>query len=78
MLYLVIDKWWDTNLVILKCILGSWVSWFIYELVFTAMIEGHTIPTRPTIDHVVHIIATTAYGCTLGILLKRYIFKKTV
>lgn len=74
--YIVFEKWWDTNLVVIKCIIGSWIAWLVYEIMFTAIIEGKSIQVRPISDHVVHIISTGIYGLTLGLLLKGLIYNK--
>jgi hypothetical protein len=75
MFYLVLYKLGAQHLV-LKCIMGSLLVWFVFEFAFTFMIEGIYIDIRPISDHLVHIAGTAAFGLTLGIFLKLLVFNR--
>lgn len=73
--YLLFKRLGNRHLV-LKCILGSLPLWLIFELVFTALIEGKSIPERSLADHYVHITGTAVFGLTVGIFMRMILFKK--
>ncbi|MDP4146699.1 MAG: hypothetical protein Q8936_19845 [Bacillota bacterium] len=75
LLYLVLGKIGSKYLVI-KTLGGSLLAWFVTELLFTSTIEGKYIPIRPISDYYCHIFGAVAFGVTLGVLFKRFIFKK--
>lgn len=52
------------------------VSWGIFELLFTMTIEGVYIDIRPMADYYTHLLASAAYGISLGLLFEKYIFQQ--
>ena len=75
LLYFIFEKLGSCHLVI-KTTLCSLLSWLVCELLFTAIIEGKYIPIRPINDYYSHILSAMIFGITLGLLLKKFIFKK--
>lgn len=53
----------------------SLFAWLVCELLFTALIEGKYIKIRPINDYYSHIFSAIIFGITLGLLLKKFIFK---
>lgn len=62
---------------VVKSIAVSLFFWFLSEMIFTATIEGHFIDIRPISDYYVHLIGATAYGTTVGLLFKTYLFRSS-
>jgi hypothetical protein len=48
--------------------------WLVFELIFTATIEGRFIEIRPISDYYIHIFGTIVFGITLGLLFNKYLF----
>lgn len=67
-----------TDYLILKTIFSSVFIWVILELAFTAIIEGKTIDIRPISDYYMKMMGSIVYGITLGVLFKRFLFKKPI
>ncbi|VBB09043.1 Hypothetical protein LUCI_4329 [Lucifera butyrica] len=61
---------------VLKSTAVSLFFWFLAEIIFTAIIEGHFIAIRPISDYYVHLSGAIAYGVTVGLLFKVYIFNE--
>ncbi|WP_310367313.1 hypothetical protein [Neobacillus drentensis] len=74
LLYFIFEKFGSCHLVI-KTTVGSLFAWLICELLFTTLIEGKYIDIRPINDYYSHIFSTIIFGITLGLLLKKFIFK---
>ncbi|WP_423800821.1 hypothetical protein [Neobacillus sp. SAB-20_R2A] len=75
LLYFIFKKLGSCHLVI-KTTLCSLLAWLVCELLFTAIVEGKYIPIRPINDYYSHIISTIIFGITLGLLMKKFIFKE--
>ena len=75
LLYFIFEKFGSCHLVI-KTTLCSLLVWLVCELLFTGIIEGKYIPIRPINDYYSHIFSAMIFGITLGLLLKKFIFKK--
>ncbi|MFC4801804.1 hypothetical protein ACFPA1_20945 [Neobacillus sp. GCM10023253] len=75
LLYFIFKKLGSCHLVI-KTAMGSLLAWLVCELLFTAIIEGKYIPIRPINDYYSHIFSTFIFGITLGLLMKKFIFKE--
>jgi hypothetical protein len=75
LLYFIFKKVGLCHLVI-KTTMCSLLAWLICELIFTSIIEGKYIDIRPINDYYSHIFSTMIFGITLGLLFKKYIFKK--
>lgn len=67
-------KWLGDEHIVVKCILGSMMLWFVFELGFTSLIEDKYIPIRPIADHIVHITGTAAFGLTVGVFMRLLLF----
>lgn len=74
LLYFLFKKFGSCNLVF-KTAVCSLMAWFVCEFVFTAIIEGKYVSIRPIKDYYSHIFSTIIFGITLGLLLKKFIFK---
>lgn len=61
--------------IVIKCTCGSLILWFLFEALFTFVIEGKEIPERSISDHYVHFIGTAAYGLTVGVFLRLLLFR---
>ncbi|MEH7503869.1 hypothetical protein V7152_17960 [Neobacillus drentensis] len=75
LLYFIFEKLGSCHLVI-KTTVCSLLAWLACELLFTAIIEGKYISIRPINDYYSHIFSAIIFGITLGLLLKKFIFKK--
>jgi hypothetical protein len=75
LLYFIFEKLGSCHLVI-KTTVCSLLAWLVCELLFTAIIEGKYISIRPINDYYSHIFSALIFGITLGLLLKKFIFKK--
>ncbi|MBT2723001.1 hypothetical protein [Bacillus sp. ISL-46] len=75
MIYLALRKW-GHRYVLLICGVISLFMWFLWELLFTMSIEGKTIPIRPVSSYYSHLISSLAYGVSMGLMLKNFIFNK--
>jgi hypothetical protein len=75
LLYFIFLKLGFSHLVI-KTTMCSLLAWLVCELIFTAIIEGKYIDIRPINDYYSHIFSAIIFGLTLGLLLKKFIFKK--
>ncbi|MGG1677972.1 hypothetical protein ACIFOT_19755 [Neobacillus sp. NRS-1170] len=75
LLYYIFEKLGSCHLVI-KTTLCSLLAWLVCELLFSAIIEGKYIPIRPINDYYSHIFSAMIFGITLGLLIKKFIFKK--
>lgn len=53
------------------------LSWGLFELIFTAIVEGHFFDIRPMSDYYIHLFGSAAFGITLGLLFEKYLFYKT-
>ncbi|HJV16305.1 MAG TPA: hypothetical protein VJ546_02805 [Bacillales bacterium] len=62
--------------IVIKTVMCSLLAWLVCELIFTAIIEGKYIDIRPISDYYSHIFSAIIFGITLGLLLKKFIFKK--
>jgi hypothetical protein len=69
---------WKTGkeLTVLKSIALSLLIWFVFESVFTAFYEGLLGVYRTESDHYVHLIGTTTYGFTQGLLFRWIMHKR--
>lgn len=67
-----------TDYLIIKATFSSLLVWGVLELVFTATIEGHHIELRPINDYYTHMAGAIVLGLTFGILLKKFLLKKSV
>lgn len=76
LVYILIERT-GKELILIKNIAASLLIWFIFESIFTIFFEGLLDVTRPISDHYVHLVGTTAYGITQGLLFKVILFKKT-
>jgi len=65
-----------TEHLVIKSILFSLLMWAAMEIVFTAIIEGKTIPVRPISDYYNHLLGVIIYGITQGLLFKQLLFSK--
>jgi len=74
LLYFIFEKFGSCHLVI-KTTVGSLFAWLVCELLFTTLIEGKYIDIRPINDYYSHIFSAIIFGITLGLLLKKFIFK---
>jgi hypothetical protein len=63
---------------VLKSLVFGGLFWLIFELIFTATIEGQFIDLRPISDYYLHLLGTATYGLTLGLLLNKYLFKRSL
>ncbi|MBS4214031.1 hypothetical protein [Neobacillus rhizophilus] len=61
---------------VIKTTLCSLLAWLVCEVLFSALIEGQYIPIRPINDYYSHIISAIIFGITLGLLIKKFIFKE--
>jgi hypothetical protein len=75
LLYFIFEKFGSCHLVI-KTTVCSVLAWLVSEILFTALIEGKYISIRPINDYYSHIFSAIIFGITLGLLLKKCIFKK--
>jgi undecaprenyl pyrophosphate phosphatase UppP len=75
LLYLLLEKIAGKFILIIN-IGASLLVWFVFESAFTAFFEGLLDVYRPISDHYVHLVATTIYGITQGLLFKAILFKK--
>lgn len=75
LLYLSFKKLGSDHLVI-KCTFCSMLLWLAFETAFTALIEDKYIPMRPVIDHYAHALGTAAFGLSVGVFLRVFLFKK--
>jgi hypothetical protein len=75
LLYLVFTKLGHDHLII-KAAMGCLLLWFVFETGFSMFIENHVIPIRPIADLFVHLAGTAAYGLSVGVFLKIFIFRK--
>lgn len=66
----------NRQFIIIINIATSLLVWFVFESAFTVFFEGILSVSRPESDHYVHLIATTVYGITQGVLFKTIIFRK--
>jgi hypothetical protein len=73
--YFVLERL-GSDYLIIKVTFGSLLAWFACELVFTATIEGRFFDIRPIMDYYSHIIGAIIFGVTLGLLFKKFLFKK--
>ncbi|CQR73764.1 hypothetical protein SOV_32480 [Sporomusa ovata DSM 2662] len=64
----------ERDYLVVKGVATSLFFWFGAEMIFTSTIEGRFIPLRPISDYYVHLIGATAYGVTMGLLFKTYLF----
>lgn len=76
LLFLVLKRW-GNRYVFVECLMASSFIWLLYELFFTLAIENKTIEIRPINDYYNHMVGTIIFGLSMGLLLKRFIFKKT-
>lgn len=54
---------------------GGLAIWLIFEIFFTAVIEGKSIPIRPLSDYFVHLAGTICFGISLGMFFKYILYK---
>jgi hypothetical protein len=73
--YLIFKKLGTAHIVIKSTFCGM-LLWLAFETAFTALIEDKYIPMRPITDHYVHALGTAAFGLTLGISLRIFLFKR--
>jgi hypothetical protein len=76
LLYLLIEKT-RIEIVMTINIAASLLIWFIFESMFTVFFEGLLNVTREISDHYVHLVGTTIYGITQGLLFKTIFFRRT-
>lgn len=77
LLYLILKRDSTKNLVI-KGMMASTLLWLLLEMAATFFFEDKVIPVRPISAKMGHLGGAIAYGVTVGILLKRYIFGKSI
>ncbi|WP_284037143.1 hypothetical protein [Neobacillus sp. 114] len=75
LIYFIFEKFGSSHLVI-KTTLSSLLAWLVCEVLFSALIEGKYIPIRPINDYYSHIFSAMIFGITLGLLIKKFIFKE--
>lgn len=63
---------------IIKVAFASLFAWFVCELIFTFFIEGKFFDIRPINDYYSHIICAIIFGLSLGILFKKFLFKRAI
>jgi hypothetical protein len=60
---------------IIKSICFSLLIWIIMEILFVWLIEGPKLITpRPINDYYLHMLGSSLFGLTQGLLFKRYLF----
>ena len=64
----------NTEHLVIKSIIFSLLVWAALELLFTAIIEGESIPVRPISDYYSHLLGAIVYGITQGLLFKQLLF----
>ena len=64
----------NTEHLVIKSILFSLLVWAALELLFTAIIEGKSVPARPISDYYSHLLGAIVYGITQGLLFKQLLF----
>lgn len=75
--YYYLRKLGSKNLLI-KSLLMSLLGWTFLELLFTGLIEGpKLIQFRPISDYYIQMFGALLYGLIMGLLFKRYLFKKS-
>lgn len=75
LLYFLLEKIGGEFILIIN-IGASLIVWFVFESAFTVFFEGLLDVNRSISDHYVHLVGTTIYGITQGLLLKAILFKK--
>ncbi|MBL4938571.1 hypothetical protein JK636_22970 [Clostridium sp. YIM B02515] len=63
---------------IIKAIMASFLSWLVCELAFTFSIEGRYFDLRPIGDYYNNILCAGIFGITLGLLFKKFLFRKSI
>jgi hypothetical protein len=58
------------ELTVAKSFMISLLLWFVFESAFTALFEGLLDVPRTISDHYVHLVGTSTYGITQGILFR--------
>jgi hypothetical protein len=74
LLYLLIEKT-GKELTICKSIFLGLLIWFIFESSFTAFYEGLLHVQREANDHYVHLVGTTIYGLSQGLLFRYVLYR---
>ncbi|MFA4884408.1 MAG: hypothetical protein WC601_01300 [Desulfotomaculaceae bacterium] len=77
LLYYALNKLGEDYLV-LKSVAAGLLFWFVFELIFTATVEGKFIEIRPVSDYYIHLLATIVYGITMGLLFNKYLSKRSI
>jgi hypothetical protein len=75
MIYLILKKWGHRYTIIIS-IMFTLIMWFTWEIVFTIFIEGKIVPIRPMTSYYSHFIVSIVNGVFLGLMQKRFIFKR--
>lgn len=74
--YYAISKLGQDYLVIKGAAVGL-LAWGIFEIILTATVEGRYFDIRPMDDYYLHLAGTLTFGASLGLLFKKYLFRKT-
>ena len=61
---------------VIKSTCAGLLAWSATELLFTGLIEGKDIPLRPIADYYAHMLGALAFGVTMGLLFKKYLFNR--
>jgi hypothetical protein len=77
LLVLAFMKLGDAHLTI-KCVGVSILMWLVLEFVFTIFFEGKQIPVRQISGYYCHLVGAFIFAITQGILLRKYLFHKTI
>ena len=75
LLYIFLEKY-STECIVFKAVGLSALAWFLVECFATAYFEGKTLPIRPLEDTITHVIAAMANGIALGLLFRRFLYRK--
>jgi hypothetical protein len=75
--YYLLKKIGQDYLVIKSTFIGL-LMWAVTEFLFTSTVDGKYIEIRPVSDYYIHIVAAGAFGITLGLLFKKYLFNRTM
>ena len=60
---------------IVICIMIGFITWLLWEFIFTLAVEGKTIEVRPIADYYNHLAGTFAFGFSMGFLIKWKLFE---
>jgi hypothetical protein len=65
-----------SDYLLIKGLFTGLIVFLVLETIFTWLIEGpKLIPLRPMSDYFIHMLGSSIFGSTMGILFKRYLLK---